>query len=43
MSGHLKVGDMAPEFSLRTVDGSTVSLSDFSNKPVVLLLLRSLT
>lgn len=30
-----KIGQLAPEFTLKTVDGKTVSLSDFRGKPVV--------
>ena len=32
----LKVGDKAPNFSLKDKDGNTVSLSDFAGKKVVL-------
>ena len=32
----LKVGDMAPAFSLPGTDGMTHSLSDYSGTPVVL-------
>lgn len=32
----LKVGDMAPAFSLPGTDGETHSLSDYSGTPVVL-------
>ena len=32
----LKVGDMAPAFSLPGTDGKTHSLSDYSGTPVVL-------
>lgn len=37
--GHLKVGDMAPDFALKTTDGSSlVRLSSFrGQKPVVLI------
>ena len=30
----LKVGDMAPEFTLKALDGATVSLSDFKGKVI---------
>jgi hypothetical protein len=37
----LQVGREAPEFSLTTLDGSTVSLADFrGNKPVVVVFYR---
>jgi hypothetical protein len=38
-AGHLQVGDAAPDFTLKTPDGSaTVQLSSFRNqKPVVLI------
>ena len=31
----LSVGNVAPDFSLRTLDGQTVRLSDFRGKPVI--------
>ena len=31
-----KIGERAPDFTLETLDGGTVSLSDFRGKPVVL-------
>jgi len=34
---HLKVGDMAPDFTLRSTTGETVKLSDFRGKSVVVL------
>jgi len=34
--GVAEVGDEAPDFALATLDGSTVRLSDFRGKPVVL-------
>jgi cytochrome oxidase Cu insertion factor (SCO1/SenC/PrrC family) len=34
---HLKVGDKAPEFSLRATDGQTYKLSDFKGKKNVVL------
>jgi len=35
-STHLKVGDKAPDFSMRDQDRKTVKLSDFKGKTVVL-------
>jgi cytochrome oxidase Cu insertion factor (SCO1/SenC/PrrC family) len=34
---HLKVGDAAPNFTLRATDGKTYSLSDFKGKKNVVL------
>ena len=34
---HLKVGDAAPEFSLRATDGKAYKLSDFKGKKNVVL------
>jgi len=34
---HLKVGDLAPDFTLRATDGNTYKLSDFRGKKNVLL------
>jgi thioredoxin-dependent peroxiredoxin len=34
---HLKVGDKAPEFSLRATDGKAYNLSDFKGKKNVVL------
>lgn len=34
---HLKVGDTAPDFSLRATDGKTYKLSDFKGKKNVVL------
>ena len=34
---HLKVGDKAPDFSLRATDGQTYKLSDFKGKKNVVL------
>lgn len=34
---HLKVGDTAPEFSLRATDGKVYKLSDFKGKKNVVL------
>jgi cytochrome c biogenesis protein CcmG/thiol:disulfide interchange protein DsbE len=35
-TGGPRKGDVAPDFTLKTFDGKTVSLSDFAGKPVVL-------
>jgi thioredoxin-dependent peroxiredoxin len=34
---HLKVGDTAPDFTLRATDGQTYKLSDFKGKKNVVL------
>ena len=34
---HLKVGDPAPDFTLRATDGKTYKLSDFKSKKTVVL------
>lgn len=34
---HLKVGDMAPDFTLKSTDGGDVTLSSFRGKNVVVL------
>ncbi|MCL4785084.1 MAG: redoxin domain-containing protein [Bryobacterales bacterium] len=34
---HLKVGDMAPDFTLKATDGSDVTLSGFRGKNTVVL------
>ncbi len=34
---HLKVGDMAPDFTLTATDGQKVKLSDFRGKKAVVL------
>jgi peroxiredoxin Q/BCP len=34
---HLKVGDAAPDFTLRATDGKTYKLSDFKSKKNVVL------
>ena len=34
---HLKVGDAAPDFTLRATDGNTYKLSDFKGKKNVVL------
>jgi len=35
-------GDKAPDFSLQTVDGETVSLSEYRGRNVLLIYLRHL-
>jgi peroxiredoxin len=35
-AGGPKVGDQAPDFTLQTLDGKTVSLSDYRGQPVVI-------
>jgi len=35
-NGGPRVGDTAPDFTLKTLDGETVSLSDYAGQPVVL-------
>jgi cytochrome c biogenesis protein CcmG/thiol:disulfide interchange protein DsbE len=35
-NGGPRAGDVAPDFTLKTLDGRTVSLSDYRGKPVVL-------
>jgi peroxiredoxin len=36
VEGVATVGDQAPDFTLKTLDGKTVSLSDYRGKPVVI-------
>jgi thioredoxin-dependent peroxiredoxin len=36
-STHLKVGDVAPDFTLKATDGSDVTLSSFRGKNTVVL------
>jgi len=38
---HLKIGDPAPDFSLKGVDGKMYSLADFSNAPVLMVVFLS--
>lgn len=38
----LQVGDVAPDFTLNTVDGRPVSLSDYHGQNVLLVFLRHL-
>jgi len=38
---HLKIGDAAPDFSLKGVDGKMYSLADFSNAPVLMVVFLS--
>ena len=40
LASQLKVGDMAPGFSLQAVDGETISLEDYKGKQVVLVFNR---
>jgi len=37
MAGSLKVGDLAPDFSLQATDGHSYQLSDFRNKQAVVI------
>ena len=37
----IKAGDAAPDFTLRSLDGDTVSLSDFSGKKLILFMWAS--
>ena len=39
-SDTVAVGEQAPDFTLEAIDGSTVSLSSYRGKPVVLVFLR---
>lgn len=34
--GYVGVGDTAPDFTLISVDGDTISLSDYAGQPVLL-------
>jgi peroxiredoxin len=38
---HLKIGDSAPDFSLKGVDGKTYSLADFKDSPVLMVVFLS--
>jgi peroxiredoxin len=38
---HLKIGDVAPDFSLKGVDGKLYSLADFTNSPVLMVVFLS--
>src|SRR5580693_2416746 len=38
---HLKIGDAAPDFSLKGVDGKTYTLSDFKDAPVLMVVFLS--
>jgi peroxiredoxin len=38
---HLKIGDAAPDFSLKGVDGKTYSLADFKDAPVLMVIFLS--
>jgi peroxiredoxin len=38
---HLKIGDAAPDFSLKGVDGKTYSLADFPGAPVLMVVFLS--
>jgi peroxiredoxin len=38
---HLKIGDAAPDFSLKGVDGKMYSLADFKNSPVLMVVFLS--
>src|ERR1051325_10204400 len=34
---HLKIGDSAPDFSLKGVDGKTYTLADFKDAPILIV------
>ena len=38
----LKPGDLAPNFTLNTLDGQPLALSDYRGQPVLLVFLRHL-
>src|SRR5580658_7206813 len=38
---HLKIGDAAPDFSLKGVDGKTCTLADFKDAPVLMVVFLS--
>jgi peroxiredoxin len=38
---HLKIGDPAPDFSLKSVDGKIYSLGDFKNSPILVVIFLS--
>ncbi|MBW8865351.1 MAG: redoxin domain-containing protein [Verrucomicrobia bacterium] len=38
---HLKIGDAAPDFSLKGVDGKTYTLADFKDSPVLMVVFLS--
>jgi peroxiredoxin len=38
---HLKIGDPAPDFSLKGVDGKTYTLADFKDSPVLMVIFLS--
>lgn len=38
----IKTGQLAPDFTLTTLDGRTVALSDYRDQPVLLVFLRHL-
>src|SRR5580704_788211 len=38
---HLKIGDAAPDFSLKGVDGKTYTLADFKDAPVLMVAFMS--
>lgn len=38
----LKPGDLAPDFTLKTVEGQAVALGDYRGQPVLLVFLRHL-
>jgi peroxiredoxin len=40
MARRLQVGDPAPDFTLPLLDGGTVSLSDYRDRPLILLFTR---
>src|SRR5437762_8992458 len=38
---HLKIGDAAPDFSLKGIDGKTYTLADFKDAPILMVAILS--